>query len=203
MPTGSLDFTFATVISVIYVVTPIIIASFFLILSSINEDVKGLIYMIGASIAIGLYVLICKGLNFQPNYDEDTLCRLFRFPLANGITTNTASTVFIVFTFIYVLIPMIRNKRTNVMFIMIMSVLLLINIVSGYIRHCAGPNHIVAALIAGGIFGSIWWYMISNLENGRYLYYDEMKSNSVQCSKPAQQTFKCQVFRNGVPLSDL
>lgn len=199
-----LGFTFREAISVIYIVTPIIIASFFLILSSINEDVKGLIYMIGASIAIGLYVLICKGLRFTTDeHLENQLCGLFKFPLDNGINTNTASTVFIVFTFIYVLIPMIRNKRTNVMFIMIMSVLLLINIVCGYIRQCAGINHILAALIAGGIFGSIWCYMISNLENGRYLYYDEMESNSVQCTKPAQQTFKCQVFRNGVPLSDI
>ena len=198
-----LSFTFTNAISVIYIVTPIIIASFFLILSSINEDVKGLIYMIGASIAIGLYVLICKGLDFIPIDDENILCSVFKFPLDSGITTNTASTVFIVFTFIYVLIPMIINKRTNVMFIMIMSVLLLINIVCGHIYKCAGINHIFASLIAGGIFGSTWWYMISNLENGRYLYYDEMKSNSVQCSKPAQQTFKCQVFRNGVPLSDL
>jgi hypothetical protein len=33
------------------------------------------------------------------------------------------------------------------------------------------------------------------------LYFDELESNNVTCSRPSKQTFKCSVYKNGELIS--
>ena len=35
------------------------------------------------------------------------------------------------------------------------------------------------------------------IDDGYFLYYDELISNNIQCLKPSRQTFRCQVYNNG------
>ena len=58
----------------------------------------------------------------------------------------------------------------------------------------------------GSIVGIIWgvtWYFVIQTQNKGLLYYDDLLSNKVACSRPTQQQFKCAVYKNGELLSTL
>jgi hypothetical protein len=77
--------------------------------------------------------------------------------------------------------------------------LLFLNIVfGGYFRKCYDWKQVLIALIMGVTFGTGWYYIVAGIDKGRYLYYDEMDSNSIKCSKPKNQTYKCTVYKDGV-----
>jgi hypothetical protein len=62
------------------------------------------------------------------------------------------------------------------------------------------PGAALGALV-GGLFGLFWYGIFNATGYGSLLYFDELRSDNVMCSKPTKQTFKCQVYKNGELIS--
>jgi hypothetical protein len=50
---------------------------------------------------------------------------------------------------------------------------------------------------------ALMWYYLIQTQNPELLYYDDLISNKIACSKPSQQKFKCSVYKNGELLKTL
>jgi len=187
-----------TILDTIYIFTPIILSCFFILLSILNENIKGIIFILGAIIAIVSYVYTCSIINFQCPPEADLICNTFGLPFKYGTANTSGSSIlFILYTFVYILIPMIVNKHTNVYFLIIMLLLLVVNIYASMVKKCVDIWQLSLASLFGLFFGFIWYLVISYIDNGLFLYYDELDSNNVQCKRPTNDTFKCTVYRNG------
>ena len=55
---------------------------------------------------------------------------------------------------------------------------------------------ILGALV-GFILGTLWYTLFHTSGYDSLLYFDELRSNKVVCSRPAKQSFKCSVYKNG------
>jgi hypothetical protein len=66
-----------------------------------------------------------------------------------------------------------------------------------YKNKCTSPVGIVMGSILGLIFGITWFLMIKASGQTGLLYYDDLVSNKIACSRPTKQNFKCQVYKNG------
>ena len=66
-----------------------------------------------------------------------------------------------------------------------------------YNNKCASIPGIVMGSILGAGFGGIWFVIIHSFKQPGLLYYDDLISNKIACSRPTEQKFKCQVYKNG------
>ena len=66
-----------------------------------------------------------------------------------------------------------------------------------YNNKCASIPGIVMGTILGIMFGVCWFLIIQSTGQTGLLYYDDLVSNKIACSRPTEQKFKCQVYKNG------
>lgn len=200
------DFSIDNIAQLIYIITPLLLSTFFIMLTIINGDAKGLIYMSGAILFIICYISICNVLKLDCNPNATSnVCNTFGLPLSSTVGRYTSSTsmFYIMFTLIYIILPMATRNRYNVQFIIIMVLLLLVNVYGTFRYSCSTILQFFISIILGGGSGVLWYYIISLINGGSYLYYNEISSNSVQCKKPSEQTFKCLVYQNGQKISEI
>ena len=105
------------------------------------------------------------------------------------------------FTLTYLFIPMLESNQINPY---IITILLIGSFYNMYVQLHLNCVHSWVALLIGAclgiLFGGIWFAIFWSTDNGknrRFLFYNELLSNNVVCSKPKKQTFKCSVFKNG------
>jgi hypothetical protein len=55
--------------------------------------------------------------------------------------------------------------------------------------------------LVGFLFGTIWYVLFHAMGFDSLLYFDELRSDNVICSRPTKQTFKCSVYKNGEIIS--
>jgi hypothetical protein len=55
---------------------------------------------------------------------------------------------------------------------------------------------IALSLTLGGVFGIMWAYIISESGMTKLQYFNKVSGNA-ECSRPAKNTFKCSVYKNG------
>jgi hypothetical protein len=91
---------------------------------------------------------------------------------------------------------MVSNNVLNLPFI---TILLVLFAVDGTIRRQNKCTSLLGIFLGGiiGIIIAVLWYSIINSNAPDLLYYDELISNKVACSRPTKQKFKCSVHRNG------
>ena len=181
-------FTFLSLIS------PYLIVLVLLLNSIINSNIKGLIYLFGVIILFFIVFLFQSSINVvsegTPGY-----CRLFSSDIPYYSIPSFNSALFL-FTLVYVLIPMIVNNIINLPFI---TILLILFVVDAAIRRQNKCTSLIGVFFGAiiGIIIAILWYLIINSNSPELLYYDDLISNKVACSRPTQQKFKCSVYKNG------
>jgi hypothetical protein len=55
--------------------------------------------------------------------------------------------------------------------------------------------------LVGLILGATWFSVFHHSGYDSLLYFDELTSNRIACSRPSKQTFKCSVYKNGQLIS--
>ena len=182
--------------------SPIFIAVFMLMTSMFNGDVKAFIWLmcitVGLVIVVGLVSKIglfqddgnCKA---QPNVVMDLF---WKYP------NLSVSTFFIVFTLMYLVLPMLETKDWNyyviVGFLGILAVDTLFKL-----RYCTTGRGIFSGMCIGGFLGWTSYSIIKTAGGDKLLYFNTVSSNDVYCSRPKKQQFKCYVYKNGEIISTL
>jgi hypothetical protein len=174
---------------------PILITFFMMMTSLINQDVKGLIWLAFTLFGFGALLLFYKN-------TTDT-CESTIFPLFSKYKTCSVSSFFIMFTLFYLLLPMIHLNNLNYFVLFSFVLFYLIDIVTKQ-KLC---NFNVVGISVGSLIGALYGIVCFNILLGssgdKFLYFSSTASNNVYCSKPKNQTFKCNVFKNGQIISTL
>ena len=55
--------------------------------------------------------------------------------------------------------------------------------------------------LVGLILGGSWYMLLHESGYDSLLYFDELLSNKVACSRPSKQSFKCSVYKGGELIS--
>ena len=62
---------------------------------------------------------------------------------------------------------------------------------------CTSSLGVVMGSILGLFCGIAWYLIIKSAGQTGLLYYDDLVSNKIACSRPTKQKFKCNVYKNG------
>jgi hypothetical protein len=107
----------------------------------------------------------------------------------------------IAFTIAYLALPMKYNKQMNYIVLAFLMSLLVVDMLTKVQNKCTSyPGSVMGALV-GFIFGTLWYIIFHGLGFDSLLYFDELRSDNVICSRPTKQTFKCSVYKNGELIS--
>ena len=181
------NFTFLTLIG------PYVLIGFFVLMSLFNFNFKGIVYIFGLII-----LLFVSGFLMMPlQKSRPPICDGF-FGTPSLFTQNLPFGVLVyTYTFVYLLLPMIKTSTINYPLLMSLMLILAVDIVI-QMNHlkCVNIQHICTAIIASVIVGLIWSsFMLYSYAD--LVYHTDFTSDKAVCSMPSQQKFKCKVYKNG------
>ena len=89
------------------------------------------------------------------------------------------------------------NDQMNYFVISALLCLLALDAVTKIKNTCATNGGVILGTLVGLILGAIWYTLFHISGFDSLLYFNELQSNKVMCSKPSKQTFKCNVYKGG------
>ena len=182
-------------------ISPFLVVLLFVLNSIINSNLKGMIYLLGI-IFLFFMIFMCQSvLQITPSGNQKAYCKLFSMTdHINGVPSFNSS--IFTFTLSYMFLPMTLNGIMNFPLLIILLLLYAIDVVMKIKNDCTTYIGVALGSIVGIIWGVTWFFVIQTQNKG-LLYYDDLISNKVACSRPSQQQFKCAVYKNGELLSTL
>ena len=182
-------------------ISPFLLVLVLVFISIINSNLKGLIYLLGVILLFVIIALFQNVLRVPPSEKASAFCQLFAVPYPIFTVPSFNSAIFL-FTIVYLFVPMMINRIMNFPLLFVILVLFVIDCSMKTANYCTTPTGIILGAFIGIIWGLFWYFLIQG-QNNELLYYDDLLSNKVACSRPSQQKFKCSVYKNGELLKTL
>ena len=194
--------------------THIFLAVFFIVLTFINKDIRGIIWLAGAVLSSFIsHVAIntiktdkVTGGSDREGRPSNCYTKNFSYKLWNESHPALSSNV-ITFTLSYVLFPMLSVNKINPI---VIAGLVLLFIMDAYKKisdnsetcKVLSSDIIVIGIIGLGV-GYMWYKILKDTNNERMFYFNEFLSTNEICSKPSNTQFKCRVYKNGELIANL
>jgi hypothetical protein len=169
--------------------------------SIINQDIKGVIYIIGLIVTCFLAIIIGNvvpdlggGSESEGSESElkNPVCNLIA--LGDNVTFSKlplGQTILMYTFFYFVYVIAIHNLAlTNIPTLIFFPILILADIWWNFNNNCYNFFQIIVAFIIGGGFGIGWSAIIDSYGQPSMMYYN-VGSNANVCSRPSKQLFKC------------
>lgn len=185
---------------------PFIIICFFILLSILNADIKGIIYIIGLTVSLLITYLIGNSFSlFQYITNTNHMCNnvniqniSYNLPINQNIIGYTLSYL-LYSSIINSLLTDTNNKKIwsgesirnalfdNIYLIVFFIVILIFDVIWNIQNSCFNFSQLLISVILGSIIGLLWGYIIST-SNSKYLQYS---TNNNYCVTPKKKAFKC------------
>jgi hypothetical protein len=191
---SGMSFSSIDYISGIAMISPFLLAFLMVMISIINSTfIKGVVYV------AGLVILFFIVVGFQytlkvPLEKTNGFCSMFSFTQYSVPSFNSA---LYLYTIMYVLLPMINMDMVNFPLIIVFLIIYISDCIIKYKNKCSSMIGIIMGSVLGLFFGITWFIVIKSSGQTGLLYYDDLISNKIACSRPTKQNFKCQVYKNG------
>ena len=196
---GDTALDFFTPISLVVwltVFSPIIISFLILSLSLVFQNFKGLLYL-------GLLLICCVlrawgysvygAQPFNANQGQPDCTRV----KYNNYGNNAFSTFVFAFTFMYLGLPMFSTGYINYWIVVPLLVYWFLDIFMKVWRGCASAVDLFGNAVLGAACSSMFVTIMYAAGIGNFLIFNETSSNKDMCYQPNEQTFKCQVYKDG------
>mgnify|MGYP001221055699 CR=1 FL=1 len=196
-------FSFVSLLSPLFII-------FFTIISSIvnNQLVKGLILNMGVVIVSGIIYLLKNILKTPQDKAASLFCNILPAPFT--VSSQDKVTVYdnpslasgvLSFVSTYLIYPMIINNQLNPSILLFLIVLVAINSAVEYHLKCSGLMSSFMGILIGIIFAMVYYTILRLNNNEDLLYFTQRLSDNTQCGRPSDKTFKCTIYKNGVPMN--
>jgi hypothetical protein len=188
-------------ISILYLffrLAPFIIVSYFGLQSIFNQDLKGVIFLIGLLVTSVITVIVGNILPMQTK--NDGVMSEFARKICNQLTIGSngpvsklplSQTVF-GYTLAYLSYFIGINNLTsqNIPTFIIFPLLIVADIIWNTTHGCSTNILLLTSLIIGGVLGTLWG-MIIEATNVPGLAYFSGISNKDVCSRPTKSLYRC------------
>jgi len=175
--------------------SPVILAILVTSMSILFQNFKGFIYL-------GFLLAICIARNYiykmggaSPSVNDGTICTAVQYSRYGN--PSFSSFVFS-FTTMYLLYPMFVNSSINFWIVSSLLIYFFIDIFIKVNKNCKiSFGGLFLNILAGLTAGVVIVVLMYSGGSGKYLFFNETQNNKDVCSMPTNQTFKCNVYKNG------
>ena len=205
---AGIDFSLQNIFTFVGYISPFLVTFLMVMISFMNQNIKGLIYLAGVLIVATISTLLIN-LAGQAGFissSNSPLCGIFNVPFIGETTQGSIppfNSVLIMFTFAYSYLPMISNNEMNYPFFAFLLSLFLIDGVSKVSEGCTTYIGVFIGGIIGYLMGAFYYMIIDMSGHKDLLFFNELSSDKAICTKPSRKTFKCKVYKNGQVIKHL
>jgi hypothetical protein len=194
----AIQLNFSNIFELVSLMAPLLLG-FFLIMSSLfNQNLKGLVYLAGVLIAVVINIFLMNQIGSKRDAANSAFsCNFIDIPFMSGFNSPAPSSLFIAFTIAYLVLPMQYNGQMNYIILASLLCLLVMDGITKVNKNCTTKGGTFLGALVGLILGTVWYSLFHISGYDSLLYFDELQSNNVVCSKPSKQSFKCSVYKNG------
>jgi hypothetical protein len=193
----AIQLNFTNILELFSLLSPFLLG-FFLVMSSLfNQNLKGIVYLAGVLIATIINIFLMNQLGNEKFTDAAMSCDFISLPFMGRFNSPAPSSLFIAFTLAYLVLPMKANNQINYVILAALLSLLLLDGITKVNKRCTTAGGTFLGTLVGLIFGTLWYTLFHISGYDSLLYFDELRSNNVVCSRPSKQSFKCSVYKNG------
>ena len=184
---------------------PFIIVCFFTLGSLLNQDLRGFIYLVGLIVSFAIDFLlsgVSLYLEKDPLLNTAGVEHCLKYSFMGTRIENVLGLNALAYTFGYLFWSMYRQKyiQYNIATIVLLPALIIAHIISTLM--CSGRVAGVAfSLVIGVGMGILWAYMLQRSKRRDLLYFFGGQSSKEICSAPSKQHFRCQMYKDGQPIS--
>jgi len=182
---------------------PLLVVFFITLLSIAQNSLeKGIVFNMGIVILSGIVLLLKNVIKNKQSILASPFCNILPSPFtvkAIGAVYNapSLSSAILSFSSTYLIYPMVINNQHNFSLLLFLIGVTAVNFVTEYNQKCSDILGLVLGLLIGVFFGLLYYSLLYISTKSKFVYFADSVSNNVQCSKPTNQQFKCQVYRNG------
>lgn len=193
-----------TILYLFFRLAPFIIVSYFALGSLFNQDMKGLIYLIGLLFSCFVTFLIGQTIPISFSIGSDPANPLSRkavAPVCNMLTIGKDGSFsriplglsILSFTLIYLVVIIVKNnlEMSNLPTLIFFPVLIAGDLVWNLRNACYAPMGIFLALAIGCLMGWAWATIIDQLNKPDLFFLNTGGSTQTVCQRPSKQLFKC------------
>ena len=192
------DLTLTNLFQFISAILPLLLTFFMVMISIFNQDLKGMVYLAGILITSVLNIFLLNIIKSKKDENSAASCNLFNLPFnLSNYNVPALNSVLISFTIAYLILPMRASNQTNYVLIAALLSIFAIDGISKIMNKCTTIVGVIIGLLTGFLFGSLWYTLFHSTGYNSLLYFDQVVSNKVYCSRPKNQSFKCAVYKNG------
>jgi len=175
--------------------SPIILAISITSMSFMFQNFKGLIYLgfLIAACVVRNYVYMVAG--GTPIVNDKTICTSVQY---SKYGNPTFSAFVFAFTIMYLSLPMFSNGAPNFwVFISLIAYFFIDMFIKLYKKCVIQMGDLFLNVLLGLSSSALIVTLMYSGGSGKYLFFNEVSSNKDICYQPKEQTFKCEVFRDG------
>jgi hypothetical protein len=195
--------TFTNIFQYFTTTSTFILVFFVVMISVFNSSIKGIIYLGGLLITTFFNYIFMHVIKNEYEPGTSGYCSIFQFPGRKYNAPSLGSVVY-GFTMAYLFAPMTKGpERVNIPIIITLTTLFLINTYTKIKNNCNPSWGIVLGFAFGVICGITQFTLLDVTGYSSLLYFDEITSNNVVCSRPKDQNFVCSVWKNGQIIKNL
>ena len=196
----AIELTLSNALQFFSFISPTLLVFFMFMSSLFDQNLKGLVYLAGLLILIfNIFFMNLIGSGRDEN--EAFSCSIFDIPHVSQYNSPYPSSLIIAFTVAYLVLPMKYNNQMNYAVLGFLLCLLGIDILTKVQNKCTTYAGAVLGGLVGFLLGTVWYILFHGAGFDALMYFDELRSDSVVCSRPTKQTFKCSVYKNGQLIS--
>jgi hypothetical protein len=181
--------------------SPIILATSITSLSFIFQNFKGLIYLgfLIAACIVRNYVYMVSG--SVPVINDRTICTSIQY---SKYGNPTFSAFVFAFTIMYLSLPMFSNGAPNFwVFVSLISYFIIDIFIKIYKNCVIKMSDLFLNVLLGLASSALIVTLMYVGGSGKYLFFNEVSSNKDICYQPTEQTFRCQVFKDGTLVGNI
>jgi hypothetical protein len=187
------QFNIVSLIYLFFRLAPFIIVSYFSLKSIFNQDLKGVIYIVGLLLASVSTILVGNVLPKPVVPIETNLkCNMLTLSESGPISKLPLSQTVFGYTLAYLSYFIgVNNLQTqNIATFIIFPVVVIADFIWSTTNGCASPEMLITALIIGGLIGVLWAMIIDSTNMANLAYFSGINNKDV-CSQPSRSMYKC------------
>jgi len=198
-----MDLNIVNLLYLFFRLAPFIIVSYFTLQSLFNQDLKGLIYLVGLLVASVVTILIG---NILPQDQTKSLlipestnarlnkakCNQLTLGAGQPISNLPLSQTVFGYTLAYLsyFISMNSLQTQNIPMFVLFPIVILADIFWNVNNGCSSAIYLLSALILGGLIGSLWAMIIDSTKMANLAYFSGISNKDV-CSQPKKSMYRC------------
>lgn len=190
-----------TILYLFFRLAPFIIVCFFSLQSVFNQDLRGIIYLVGLIFACFFTTMVgsIPGLqSLTEEYGEKMpittkqICRLVELSNGAPLSNLPLGQTVLGYTFIYLVYVIVKHNliMQNIPTLVIFPVLIIADYVWNISNNCSNIALLFLSMVLGGGIGALWAYIIDSTGKVELQLFNGISSQSV-CSRPSKQILRC------------